>query len=547
MSAHSTQDGDSHLAEFGYKQELDRSIGKFSSFAAGVSYISILTGTFQLFYFGYGAGGPAYLWSWPMVFLGQLMVALCFAELAAKYPVAGSLYNWTKRLGSRTTSWMTGWMMLTASIVTLSATVLAYQITLPQLWSGFQIVGDGTGTYDFAVNAVILGSVLILFTTVVNAYGVKLMARINSAGVFIELVAAVLIIVILAVAMTRSPVEVLTDTAGMGEGRDLGYLGAFLVASLASAYVMYGFDTASSLGEETIDPRRTAPKAIVRAVTASFVLGGLILLFGLMAVQDLDDPQLSSSTGGLQYVLLQVAGTGLGKVFLLCIMIAITVCCLAVHTATIRMVFAMARDNGLPFSTRLAKVHPRRKTPVVPAVVTGVLSIGILLINIRQPQIFTVLTSIAIIMVYLAYLLVTVPMLLSRLRGRWPVPGGRNDGRYFSLGRWGLPVNVLAVLWGGGMALNLAWPRREVYNATEPHHWYLQWGAFVFIGAIALVGLAYYLLRARHSGGVLPEHAAGTAPGAPARSGLETGVRAARLGDPDEDPGRADVPVGGIR
>jgi amino acid transporter len=163
------QDGDQHLAEFGYKQELDRRIGRFASFAAGVSYISILTGTFQLFYFGFGAGGPAYVWSWPMVFVGQLMVALCFAELAARYPIAGSLYNWTKRLGSRTTAWMAGWMMLTASIVTLSATVLAYQITLPQLWSGFQVVGDGTGTYDVAVNAVLLGSALILFTTLVNA------------------------------------------------------------------------------------------------------------------------------------------------------------------------------------------------------------------------------------------------------------------------------------------------------------------------------------------------------------------------------------------
>src|SRR4051794_25686743 len=234
MSSHSTQDGDSHLAEFGYKQELDRSIGKFSSFAAGVSYISILTGTFQLFYFGFGAGGPAYVWSWPMVFVGQLMVALCFAELAARYPIAGSLYNWTKRLGSRTTAWMAGWMMLTASIVTLSATVLAYQITLPQLWSGFQVVGDGTGTYDVAVNAVLLGSALILFTTLVNAYGVRLMARINSAGVFIELVAAVLIIVILAVHATRGPREVLTDTAGRGDGHQLGYLGAFLVAALAS-------------------------------------------------------------------------------------------------------------------------------------------------------------------------------------------------------------------------------------------------------------------------------------------------------------------------
>jgi hypothetical protein len=112
-------------------------------------------------------------------------------------------------------------------------------------------------------------------------------------------------------------------------------------------------------------------------------------------------------------------------------------------------------------------------------------------------------------MIYLAYLLVTVPMLLARLRGRWPLPG-QDDGvgrRFFSLGRWGLPVNVLAVLWGAGMALNLAWPRRAIYNATEPHHWYLQWGAFVFIGAIALTGLAYYLLHQRHRSGVLSEHA----------------------------------------
>ncbi|WP_104525961.1 APC family permease [Blastococcus atacamensis] len=497
---------DDPLAGFGYRQQLDRSLGRFASFAAGISYISILTGTFQLFYFGFGAGGPAYVWSWPVVFLGQLMVALCFAELAARYPVAGSLYNWTKRLGNRTTSWMAGWMMLTASVVTLSATVLAYQITLPQLWSGFQLVGDGTGTYDFAVNAVILGSALIVFTTLVNVFGVKLMSRINSAGVFIELVAAVLIIVLLAARATRGP-DVVLDTAGTGAGQDLGYPGAFLVAALASGYVMYGFDTASSLGEETRDARRTAPRAILRAITASFVLGGLILLFGLMAAEDLRDPQLSSSTGGLQYVLLQAAGTEVGRVFLLAIVVAITVCCLAVHTATIRMMFGMARDNNLPGSARLARVHPRFKTPVAPAVLIGLLSIGILLINIRQPQIFTVITSIAVVMIYLSYLLVTVPMLISRLRGRWPGTGDDDGRRHFSLGRWGLPVNVLAVLWGAGMAINLGWPRRAVYNATEPYHWYLQWGAAVFIGAIAVSGLAYYRLRQRHRTGVLPEHA----------------------------------------
>ena len=91
MATTAAGDHSDELADFGYKQELDRSIGRFASFAAGVSYISILTGVFQLFYFGFAFGGPAYWWTWPMVFAGQLMVALCFAELAANFPVAGSI------------------------------------------------------------------------------------------------------------------------------------------------------------------------------------------------------------------------------------------------------------------------------------------------------------------------------------------------------------------------------------------------------------------------------------------------------------------------
>src|SRR6478752_7280877 len=330
--------GDSGLGELGYKEELDRSLGKFASFAAGVSYISILTGTFQLFYFGFGTAGPAYLWSWPMVFVGQLMVALCFMELAAKYPVAGSVYNWAKTRGSRVVGWSAGWLMLTAAIVTLSAVVLALQINLPRLWPGFQIIGDGSGS-SFAANAVLLGSMLIIFTTVINALGVKLMAMINSAGVFIELIAAILIAILLAFNITRGP-AVFFSTDGYGAGESGGYLSLFLIASLASGYVMYGFDTASSLGEETVEPRRTAPRAILRAILASFVIGGAILVFAVMAAPNLQDPQIASNSGGLQYIVEQVMWGPLGKVFLICIVIAVTVCSLAVHTAAIRLTFA---------------------------------------------------------------------------------------------------------------------------------------------------------------------------------------------------------------
>jgi amino acid transporter len=139
-------------------------------------------------------------------------------------------------------------------------------------------------------------------------------------------------------------------------------------------------------------------------------------------------------------------------------------------------------------------------------VISGALAILILIVNIRQPQIFTVITSIGIIMIYIAYLLVTLPMLLKRLRGEWPLPGDPAKG-YFSLGKAGLPINVIAVLWGAFMALNLIWPRKDVYNATEPFHWYLQYGAVLFIGVVFFGGLAYYWFVQRHKTGVLASHA----------------------------------------
>lgn len=219
-----------------------------------------------------------------------------------------------------------------------------------------------------------------------------------------------------------------------------------------------------------------------------------------MSVSSLKGEKLS--TDGLQYIVMNVLGPTAGKAMLWCVLIAVTVYALAVHTAAVRLAFAMARDNNLPASSKLAKCHPRFQTPVLPTVIIGILALAILVFNIRQPQIFTVVTSIGIIMIYLAYLGVTVPLLVARLRGkRQPASEGR-----FSLGRWGLPVNILAVLWGGAMTLNLIWPRAAVYNATAPYHWYLRWGAVLFVAVIAGGGFAYYWFVQRHRNGVLAEH-----------------------------------------
>lgn len=481
------------LARFGYRQELERSLGSFSSFAAGFSYISIMTGVFQLFFFGFSSGGPAFIWTWPLVFIGQGAVALCFAEISGQYPLAGSVYQWSKQIARPATSWLAGWIMIIGAIVTAAAVAVAYQIILPQVSLAFQIVGGAsdagqTATPDGAKNAIILALGLVVFTTIINVIGVKLMAKINNFGVAVELIGVTLLIVLLAVHIKRGP-GLVFDTNGTAAGHSWGYLGAFLVASIMSAYVFYGFDTAGSLAEETREPRRHAPRAIIRALTAAFVAGGLLMLVGMMAVGNLHANELSTS--GMPYLIKSTLGTGLGDVFLICSAIAITVCCLAVQTAAIRMIFSMARDKRLPFANALGTVSPRSKTPVMPALITGVLTVLLLVINIGNQRVFYILTSVAIILFYIPYLMVTGPMLLRRLRGTWPKP---DHGPFFSLGRWGTAVNAFAVLYGLAMTVNLAWPRASVYGSD---HWYFQWGAVVFLVIVVVVGGVMLLLRRR--------------------------------------------------
>jgi urea carboxylase system permease len=496
------------LAKFGYKQELNRSLGLFSSFAAGFSYISIMTGVFELFFFGFFSGGPAFIWTWPAVFAGQMLVALCFAEMAGQFPLAGSVYQWSKQIAKPFTSWIGGWVLTVGSIVTLAAVAVAYQVVLPLISSKFEIIGSKSdiglvATPGGAKNALLLAAGLVVFTTVINMIGVKTMARINNFGVAAELVGVSFLIILLAVHIKRGP-GIIFHTFNTGAGHTLGYFGAFLVAGLMSAYVMYGFDTAGSLAEETHDPRRHAPPAIIRALIAAGIAGLLVILFAEMSVPNIHASQISTS--GLPYLVKATLGGTTGDLFLIDSVIAITVCSLAVHTGGIRMIFTMGRDGRLPFASAIARVHGKSRTPLVPSLVIGALTIGLLVLNVGNQRAFFVLTSVAIIMFYIAYLCVTVPLLVARMRGKWP---SAEHGPYFSLGRWGLPVNLLAVVFQVGVLVNLAWPRVAVYGGG---HWYYQWGAFVFVGLLAGVGAVYYLFvhRGRPTT-VLAEHRAGSA------------------------------------
>ncbi len=168
---------------------------------------------------------------------------------------------------------------------------------------------------------------------------------------------------------------------------------------------------------------------------------------------------------------------------------AIFICCLAIHAASIRLAFSMARDHALPFGDHLSHVSEQRKSPVLPAIAVGAVAIAILVVNLGNAQIFLVVTSVSIVIVYIAYLLVTVPAMLQRRRNGWPEDQGRT-GWFFLGRRRGLLINGTAIGYGALMALNLIWPRTQIYGSGA-----YAWGGVIFVAALMIVGAGYYRWR----------------------------------------------------
>ena len=232
------------LARFGYKQELKRSLGVFSSFAVAFSYISPSTGIFALFFLGLTTVGGVFIWSWPIVAIGQLIVALGFAELSSHYPVAGSVFQWTKYLAGKTYSWFTGWIYLFAGILTVASVCATLPIALIPAFNnmGWNLANDHSNQRWVAI-------ITLVIITVMNIFGVRLVAIVNNTGVLFEILGMVVFAFIVAPFHHHQSAGVIFHTGGTSLTT-----GTFLVAMFMSLYVIYGFDTASTLSEETKRP-----------------------------------------------------------------------------------------------------------------------------------------------------------------------------------------------------------------------------------------------------------------------------------------------------
>ena len=457
------QQDEALLQKFGYKQELRRTLGFLSNFAVAFSYISVSTGTFSLFALGLIAGGPAFFWTWPIVAIGQFIVALNFAELSSHFPIAGSIYQWSKRLSGHSLGWFTGWIYFFAGVLTITAVAFTVPIPLQAIFPSM----PATIWFPWLQTPVFIAVVSIIIGTIINIAGVRLVSIINNIGVVAEIIGMIGFALVLLIFFNHQPLSFLfsgpspkdpvlqTAANPWTPGFGTSYFGAFAAALFMSLFVIYGFDTAGTLGEETKDPQKNAPRGVLWSIGLSFIAGLLFLGGTILSIKDL--PKIEAiagganpnipATGALPTIIQDALGPIFGNIYLAVVFVAVCVCTLAIQSATIRLMFSMGRDGRLPFGKVWGAVNPTFRTPLWAGIGVAALSILPFFYN----QAIAVLVTGATGLIYLSYFMNNLASLDARLKG-WP-----REKTPFSLGGWGMPINVLALVYGGLMIINFLW------------------------------------------------------------------------------------------
>ena len=444
---------DAHLRSLGIKPELTRTLGFLSNFAVAFSYISVSTGTFTNQAVAFGVGGPAVFWAWPLVILGQTFVALNFAELASHFPVAGSIYQWSKRLSNKTLGWFTGWIYFWAGVITVTAVAATVPLVLSTIYPDQIKLADPSPVPGLDMQSFI-GLAVLLTTTLINIAGVRLLAIINNIGVGAEILGMVVFALILLFFANHQPVSILFDTSYTSGLADGNYSAVFLVGMFMALFVVYGFDTAGTFGEETIDSGRQAPRGILSAIWLSGIVGAIFLLAVTLSFKDLNATIAEGQAFGFPIattikdnLTFAIGGITLGDLYLIVILIAVYVCTLAIQGATVRLMFSMGRDRRLPFGGAWARVNSTLRTPANASVAVGVLAAIPFVITGAGTAIYIAIAATG--MIYLSYFLCNIGVLVARQRG-WP-----RKGAWFSLGSWGTIINIAALIWGGLMIVNI--------------------------------------------------------------------------------------------
>ncbi len=466
------------LAELGYRQELARGLRVFDNAAMGFAAISPVVGLYAVVLVGTVVAGPAWIWVLPVALAGQCLLLAVYAELASEFPIAGGAYQWSRRLMGGAYGWLSGWVAICAYAV--ANTTIAY---LGAPWA-LTLAGI-TPTPNTIVAT---GVLLVLVCAIVGALGIDVLGRVIKAGIAAEALASVGIGLALLLVFRTQDVSIFTHTLG-AESLSGGSVGAGMLAALAvGGWVFIGFDACVGASEETKGAARHVPRAIWIALLS---VGALVILNAVAA--GLAHPNPADIVAGrdidpVSTAVVSSFGSWSAKPFAAVVLAAFLACGMAAQALTARTIFSIARDDVLPASRFLRSVD-RRQAPIGAIVATTAVACLALLLGLRSAAVGS-LIAFGTAAIYVAFLLVALAALIGRLRGTW-VPAGR-----VRLGRAGVLVNALAVVWLAFETVNIAWPRKSLAPPGAPA--YQVWAAPLVLAVIGVAGLAYLAIAKPH-------------------------------------------------
>ena len=466
----------------GYKPELRRSLKFFSMFAIAFSIISITTGIFLNYGFGLSYWGPASIWTWPIVGVGNLMIAFVVAELGTRIPLAGYAYQWSARLVNPTYGWFVGFAGLLYMSVGGGAIMLG--VASPLLLSEFNVSNPNPRL------VLSVAIILMLLPVVINIISMQVAARVNNVAVFTEIIGTVvfgvLLLALWGFSAKPSPytASILTNTTAVIHN-PTWY--AFTLAGLLGAFTLVGFELAADMSEDAVNPVRSVPRGVIWAVVLSAVLGMVALIGFTVAIPDL------KTTEAAPLPLLVIAGywlpSWLVKVFIAFVIFSMFAILVVGAGAQARLAYSLARDNMLPFSGQLRKVNVRSQTPIIALLVFGVIDLGVMWYGYLQTSAFLTLVGATAIIPYIIYFLITVAYAVKR-RTTDSIPGA------FTLGRWAWPVIGFVLVYTVIIMLALSLP--GPFHGSDK---VLGYGAAIAV--LWYVGALYWRLR-RGTAGVKP-------------------------------------------
>jgi amino acid transporter len=463
------------IEQFGYKPEFDRTLRRFASFAIGFSFISITTGIFTTYGSVLISSGPLGIWTWPLVIVGQVAVALVFGALSARIPLAGYSYQWMSRLANPYIGWLVGWFVFAFLIVDVVAVDYALASTvIPALFSYV-----GTMANIWAVTAVIVAAqgLLILLSTVWSE-------RVNNTAVMTEIVGigglTILILIVAAITGKLTWGHLFSKAAIPAAGY-FGFGGAthespWVLAFLLGAFTIVGFEACGNLAEETDQPERVVPRAMWMSVVLSGLLGFVFLI--AISAASFNLPLLSASGTPVADIVTHVLGSVVGKIFLVFVTFSIFACGLVIYITASRVTWAMARDERFPGWKAMRKVSPKFGTPLIATVVVGVLLEIVLAAFADRTHSLFDLFSAATLMPAIIYFVTVLLYVVTRHK----LPGEHG----FNLGKWESLVIAVSIVW---LLFELSIFRDSSFSTP--------WIYVAIMVAIGLVYFAYMLVTRR--------------------------------------------------